>query len=103
MSNQFHYPCRDEPCAHGVSSTGQNDGDSGSEDDARAFCACEVLQLFCEYVASFEVRDQQDVSLTCDWRDDLLHLGGLLANCIVKRKRTVENSTSDLASISHFA
>ena len=56
-----------------------------------------------EHIAGFEVRHDQDLSLSCDRRFDALDARGFGANGIVKGERPIHFTAGDLSAIGHFA
>jgi hypothetical protein len=66
VGNEFHNCNGRQPCANRVRAAGENDRHARTVDDSGGIGSREVLQLFREHIAGFEVGDQEDVGFSGD-------------------------------------
>src|SRR5262249_52426371 len=91
-----------DPRAHAVGTAGQDDRDSRPEYQSGAVRVCQETELLGENVRGFQVRGEQNVRIARDVRVDAFRLCRILADRVVKRQRTIDQTALDLPAVGHF-
>jgi len=68
VSDEFHHRDRCQPSPNGIGAAGEDDRHARAENNPRSIRACQVLQLFGEHIARFEIGDKKNVGVSRNGR-----------------------------------
>ena len=78
-------------------------GHARAEDESCAISIGEKAELLRQHVSGLEIRDEQNVGIAGDPRDDALDPRRVFADGVVERQRPVQQPSLDLPALGHLA